>query len=90
MTAIDEINILIKEGIVDVSENNPDSILIKVWGINNARYKNIRWGELVGRFLGGGIHESYGYDVHVGDTKYHFDDYLQSVEKFLEEIKKAG
>ena len=86
--AIEKINKLIADGIIDVSENDPDSLLIKVWGIRKARYKKIFWKEEVGRFLGGGIHECYGYSIFVGEEKIHIDDYLASVVKFLELVEK--
>lgn len=87
--AIEKVNKLIADGIIDVSENNPDSLTIQVWGITKARYKNIFWKEEVGKFLGGGIHESYGYSIFVGEEKIHIDDYLASVVKFLELVEEA-
>lgn len=38
-----------------------------VWGVKSFTWPDGYVNEIQGRFLGGGVHESYGYEVKLGD-----------------------
>lgn len=80
---IKQLNTLIQRGVIDVSMNNPDSLSVAVWGIKQAKFHNLSWKELKGKFLGGGIYESYGYELKLGNHRIVKNDYIESLRLFL-------
>lgn len=89
MDEVKQLNDLIARGLVDVSMNNPNSLSTLVFGIKKARYGKMTWSEIKGRFLGGGIYESYGYELRIGSNSIIRDNYRQSLKLFLAYIKKC-
>jgi hypothetical protein len=87
MDTVKEINKLIKEGLIDTSMNTGTCCL--VWGARVATYNNMTWTETKGRFLGGGVYESWGYTLTHNGRSILIKDYVTSLRMFLNYIRKT-
>lgn len=85
---VNKLNSYIRKGIVTYDHNQDESLLCLVWGMRQARAFGMEWKESKGRFLGGGIHESYGYTLtHNGQT-FRTSNYITSLKMFLNFVEK--
>ena len=76
---VEKINALIASGRINTrfDENRSSSCL--VWGARTAECDGIIWAESKGRFLGGGLYESYGYTLTHNNQSIRIADYITSL-----------
>jgi len=84
---IAKLNCLIADGTIDVSMNS-DSLVTWVFGARQARYKDMTWRQLTGKFLGGGISEIYGYELKINNQRIAINEYARSLKMFLNYVEK--
>ena len=85
---INRLNSLIADGTVDVSMNDPESLVVMVFGIRKAEYKDMTWREITGKFLGSGVSECYGYELKTNDQRIVINEYARSLKMFLNYVEK--
>jgi hypothetical protein len=79
---IDELNEIIKMGIIKTDFPENESILACVWGIMKMQYMNLTWQEHRQQFLGGGIYAHYWYTLKINNQQIK-RNYKQSIHLFL-------